>query len=458
MNNVHFLFQRLRNNFFIKIFLYLGITGGIMLSCDEDPERLGLNLLPNDDFVDVKRDSSFAIDAFTIGPERIVTSNKTVVHLGCYNDPVFGNLRADFMIQMTPTGYRNFGDNIVVDTVELNIGYSLVVGDTMFIPQFEVYRLISPLLDSVDYYSDTDPSGYMGGSNLVLGDINSPDSSYLNVRLSNDIGNFLMGFANEDDTTFYVKDSVFDSRFYGIYVKTICPNQMGNIIGTQDIRLQVKFHSDSISEGTYTFYWDSESDIYDPYRDKEVNIFVHESNPPGIPHLNDNYLDTAIYVQSMGGTQAIINIQGLEALKQQHEKIIINKAEIFIPVLQDSSELALFPPPVQMGLRPEGGEYEYVPDDIIYSTYNYNQRITLTYLNGRYNSYRNGYYFFLTKYFQDYFDGLTTSTSFRLYSAWLNTGKGHTDFSAADYNRVILGSGTNLSNKLTFILAYTIIN
>ncbi len=443
------------------VLLQVLVISGIFLSCNEDPSQLGLGLLPDEDNPDVRIDS-FQVDAYTIGPERIVSSNKTVVSLGCYYDPVFGNFKSDFMIELTPTFPLDnipFGEDIFIDSVHLIISYSGMVGDTFYVPQFEVYELTSPLIDSLVYYSDTDPAGMTGGPNLAVSEVMLTDTLELTTQLSNAFGYSLLEPAIAFDSLFFENDSAFDSRFYGLYVKALCPDFNGSIITTNNIALKLQYHTGSDPDTvSYIFIYDNGS--YGTSRDQNVGIFMHDYSTGNIPHLNDfNVQDTAIYIESMGGTQGIIDISGLDELKQQLGKILVNKAELFIPAFVDSADLVDFPVTMQLGLRKTGdGDDMYIADDILYQYSSYSTAVTGTHLNGRFNYSRRGFDFYLTKAMQNFFDDDNESvTSFRLYSAWLNTGLGHTDFSAADLNRVILGSGTNPNRKITFKLAYTIL-
>jgi hypothetical protein len=421
-------------------------------SCDDDPSQLGLELLPDDDNIDLQKIDTITIEAYTIGPERIPTTNRGIMPIGNSYDPVFGALKAEYLTQITPTGYKDFGSNLVVDSVFLKLSYLDFSGDSTLIPRLEVYSLTEKLDDSV-YYSDTDPSGMHDGLNLSVSSTYRPDTTYnLKTRLDNAIGTSLL-VPHVNDSLFFSNDTVFGENFYGLYITTdpIEPNNV--ILYVDRTSLVIYYHSDT-DTSSYMFY--SEYQYFMP--DVSVNIFNHDYSGSQIQHLNDfSTQDGSIYVQSMGGTQVILKFPNLGILKEELGEISINKVEMFIPILSDSIELADFSPPSQMGLRIVDDNTEFLPDDLlnVYRDSYTGQSLYINYMNGRYDSENYGYTFYLTGYFRDYFNDIITSNELRLFAAWLNPSIAHSDYSIANLNRAILGSMVNQDKKITLKLLYT---
>ncbi len=426
----------------------------IIVSCDEDPSQLGLQILPDNDNIDLQEIDTITIEAYTVGPEKVPTVRKGVMPIGYFHDPVFGNLEADYLTQLTPIGYKNFGSNLVIDSVFLELDYLDFIGDSTLIPQLEVYNLTSKLDDSV-YYSDTDPSGLHDGLNLSVSNTYRPDTTYtVRTVLDNEIGTSMLT-EHVDDSSFFLNDTVFDDNFYGFYITTNPIESENILLYVNNTRLVIYYHSDT-DTSSYTFY--SEFQYFIP--DVSVDMFNHDYSGSQIQHLNDfSTQDEKIYVQSLGGTQVILKFPYLDILKDELGQISVNKVEMFIPLADSSNEdeLTEYPPPFNLGLRIINDDTEFLPDDIVdvYTDPVTRQSKTINYLNGQYNNDIKGYKFYITGYFRDYFNDIITSNELRLYAAWLNSSTGHSDYRIASLDRVILASMVNPDRKITLKFIYT---
>ena len=143
----------------IKQYIYSCILLILLYACQEDPSKLGLEFLQDSDMLDVELTDTVTVEAFTVEPERLITTSQLNVPLGSYVDPVFGHVKAEFLAQYAFSDYVDFGMNPVCDSLIIELFCLGKYGNGEFASEIDVYELTSDLVDSIDYYSDFDPTG-----------------------------------------------------------------------------------------------------------------------------------------------------------------------------------------------------------------------------------------------------------------------------------------------------------
>ncbi len=447
-------------------FFYLGVCTGLLYSCKDAPYEVGLDLLPAEDHPVVEQVDTLTLNASTIGPVGIPAYDSINFPFGNYNDPVFGRTSASVMFELSPaSAFMEIDPGFMVDTVTLNIYYTSIYGDTLYQPQFEVYRLTERIDKTLRYYSDYDPIGKYDFENLAISPTEKPDTTNrFAVRLNPSFGTDLLNTPGLNDSMTFINyriDSIFDANFKGLYLKPTVNNIDTGILNIDYISLIIKFHTatDTTLIAFYYYpydniYADTDSTTRTILGDRCIKIFDHDYSGSGIAHLNDNsYQDTVLYLQTLGGTQINLEIPNLEQLKEKIGRVSVNSAELFIPDLSDSSQYLGKYPFYQLGLRIVGDGLEYVSDDVITtSTSSY-----VTFMDGRLNPYFWGYKFILTAYIQNYMNGNITSNKLRIFAGRidLNPYVYHTNFDPTNYKQVILAGTANTNKKITFKIAYT---
>jgi len=429
-----------KKNFIVCISTFLLF---LMISCNEDPSQIGISLMPEEDFFSLKVIDTLTINAYTLGPVGIPATNRYNFPFGCINDSIFGSLSVDFMIQITPEGYKKIGTLLDVDSVLLEIEFDSYDGDSSYIPQLEVYKLKKTIDDTLKY-SDLDVSEYYNPENLAISATIQRDSLlkyyiFLNPSLGFDL--------LYNDSTFFINDSVFNSRFPGFYIKS--PR---NVSTTGGLKYGKKLNL-IVYYTTYTFKFYPDYDIYfNPYPDYKVSICHFDYSKGKITGLNNpTARDSLLYIQSMGGTQVNLSIPGLSELKEKlGNKVIINKAELIIPMLLDSSDYSVIKLTNQLGIRViEDNTKKTLPEDFL------NSLNTKSYIDGMYYSNTKSYRIVMTGYIQDFFRGKEISTTFQIFSALLNTSAKRTDYNIFNLNRTVIANQNHPSRKLQFKLYYT---
>ncbi len=437
----------------------------MLLGCEDEPYQVGLQLLPEQDDIDVSQVDTLTIETFTIGPEGIPVSDSLNLPFGTYNQEVFGQTRASLMLEFSPAGYyKKINPGVVIDTVIMDIYYDTIYDDQSYLPQIEVFKLTEGFDKSTRYYSDYDKAGKYDPDNLAISETYKPDTTKtLSLLLDENLGYDILGIGELNDSimfTSYKIDSAFDAQFKGLYLNPIAEPDDEGLLNIRSVRMTVKFRTD-IDTTSIIFAFLPEDTRYLNVNgervwlgDKYIKIFEHDYTGSAIEHLNDSaFQDTIIYLQSLGGTQAVLKFPELEQLRQSIGQVSVNHAELIIPALDDSLDLVRRFYPTQLGLRVLNDADPYVPDDVMIQSSQFVSPVS--YMNGRFNNIIWAYRFNLTAYFHEYFKGNISSSRLLLFAGKLDVNIRRTNFNAANYNSVILAGSTSSNNRITLRVAFT---
>jgi hypothetical protein len=375
-------------------------------------------------------------------------------------------------MEFSPAGYyMQINEGAVTDTVIMNIYYDTLYGGKDYIPQIEVFAMTEGIDKSARYYSDFDVTGRYNPENLSVSETEKPDTTNrLRIRLQNSLGDTLLNIPGLNDSVMfssYKIDSVIDYHFKGLYLNPVTDDNSNGLITIRSISFTVWFHT-NVDTTSMSFSFIPEDLRYlnvDGQNvwlgDKSIKIFEHDYSSSTIGTLNDStYHDTVIYLQSLGGTQAILKIPALDQLRQSlgggsenNAVVSVNKAELFIPALEDSAILVNSYYPTQLGLRILYDEDAIVPDDVMIQASQYTPSIS--FMDARFNSTIWGYQFNLTAYFHEYFKGNINSSHLLLFAGRLDANVRSTNFNPISYNRILLAGSSNINRKITLTVAYT---
>ncbi|MFO7656836.1 MAG: DUF4270 family protein [Bacteroidales bacterium] len=457
INQVSFLKSPSISGYFLCIVLLSAVLSG----CVVDPYQVGLELLPGEDKPRVEQVDTLTIEAFTIGPLGIPVFDSTNIPLGTFTDAIFGETTASLLFELSPINYNAALKNaFVVDTVVMHMYYNVLYGDTLYRPEFEIYRVTEGINKKTRYSTDFDINGRYDPENLVIPVTEYTDSmNMIKVKLRNEFGQTLLQTTGLNDSaafTTYKIDSIFDTNFAGLYIKAAKKSGDKGIMNIFSIKLAVYFHT-GLDTSYMTFSFtpaDKRFTSHGPLGDKFIKIFNHDYSGK-ISSLNDfSQQDTALYLQSLGGTQVKLVFPSLEQLKQKLDsvgRVSVNSAELFIPYLGDSAYIADNYYPTQLGIRIVDNGFTYLPDDVMYST----RTSYGNYMGGNVNFNTSGYKIILTGYIHEYMKGNITSSELRFFAGPLDQRIGHTNFNPSFYSRIILAGTGNTNKKITFKIAYT---
>ena len=105
-------------------------------SCEQNPSKIGIDLLPDEDFVDIYSTDTLGIKAYTMYDEQSISADSTRMFAGSIRDAYFGTTDCDFVTQLrlvTPWPHLDF----TIDSVKLQFELSDVSGDTAAVHYIE---------------------------------------------------------------------------------------------------------------------------------------------------------------------------------------------------------------------------------------------------------------------------------------------------------------------------------
>ncbi len=146
---------------------YFGLFGLILLSviaCERDFENIGVGLVDNNQFS--TKSDTFEVIAYNKNVDTSRVDGIPQYILGVYNDDSFGRIQTSFVSQLGLPASTDFGDNVSIDAVVLDIPYyvtdtSSIVGSSDFkldsiIGDQEVQYLLS-VYESGTFLNTLDP-------------------------------------------------------------------------------------------------------------------------------------------------------------------------------------------------------------------------------------------------------------------------------------------------------------
>ena len=428
----------------------------LLITCNEDRSVIGLELLKDSEVLQIGTVDTLTVEAYTVEPTHIYTTKRNISPLGSYSDPVFGTVKTEFIAQYAFSTDPEFGVTAAPDSLIIELFCKNNYGDPAHTPKISVYKLTTDLIDSLEYFSDFDPSGMYNPDKINITDAkikslnvnpNNTDSSLIQIHLSNEYAFELMHPRFIGDSLFYIEDSVFKAHIKGLYFGVEQAGEEGAVYYSEPVnllsRIVLYYHDDVDTTLEYNYYF------YGSYM--KVNIYdFNDHNEANIPYLNnENFQDTAVYIQSLGGTAVNINIPYLTELTGLLGNVAINRAELIIPVLTDSVEQLTYKIPSQLGLRSinDEGEETLISDDP--SLFRLSG-----YYGGLYDSETKSYRFNISNYIQNIFSGADYK-NLRLFAGYYNQSQYTITYNTSEASRVVLASGNNPAKRMRIEMFYT---
>lgn len=149
----------------MKKHLWLPLLVGclILLACDDNTGNLGVDIMPNADFVEKKYATYDVVtSSFAVGDS--VLARSSVSYLGRYSDPETRTIvKSDFLAQFHCSENFAFPDSVADDSVtrvELRLFVEDFVGDSLATFRLSVYPLDEIMDPDQNYYTNINPTNY----------------------------------------------------------------------------------------------------------------------------------------------------------------------------------------------------------------------------------------------------------------------------------------------------------
>jgi len=370
--------------------LVIMAAGAVYFSGCDNSDQLGLEITPPGERFQYKIDSSTRLTAVTLRQDSLSSERRASVLLGSMNDPVFGRTQASFMTQLRlSTNKVDFGENVVLDSVQLLLKYKSAYGDTLQLQKMRVYELTQPLYYDSAYYSNLNPEGWYDEANPAgaLDFYPTPGADSLLVTLNEWVGYKIL----QADTSHLADNTAFLEFVNGLYVTTEAADASGSIsyfnLSGGKSRMIIYYHNEAEDSLSYEVLINSNCTW--------VGLFDHDYVGAEVaPLINDSsaYNDL-LYLQTMAGLRGHLNFEFNDSLLAVVDGgVAINKAELVLPVdPATGSDLYKVPPALRVFGVNSDGTNSFIGDILLGDEYH----------GGYYNSDRNAYFFNVTVFIQN---------------------------------------------------------
>lgn len=314
------------------LILGLGLGAAILGGCNDDLSLVGPSIQPSEDNITVYNDT-FRIQASTVLMDGVYAKADSAL-LGEIYDPLYGNLKSDYMCQFyCPDDFRFEHTPIdgKIDSIDFKIFYSSSIGDTLVPMKAELF-LITETLEK-NFYTNFDPKQYcdmetaLGSKTYTAYDQSVPDSiryntittysPHVTIKLPLDFGQKFYEETINNPSSFSSQEA-FNKYLPGFYVTTTYG--AGNILNVSNSYMDIhyKYQTKSTSTGKDTIM-----SAYERFGStQEVIQLSRFKNTDMSPLLQQN--DDYTYIKSPAGVCTRIVIPTKEMAPVLEDRILNN--------------------------------------------------------------------------------------------------------------------------------------
>lgn len=308
----------------LTVFLALSIV-----SCGEDPNSIGLNILNKNTFGTDFTDT-LSVYAHSVLHDSVLTSSITDANgimLGSIYDATMGKTTSNIAMPFWLSSLSpEFGANPVVDSVVLSVAYTSYFGNIDCYNTFRFYELEEVLYKDSLHYSNyrAQHSNYEIASKTFMPNFDSTyvDGDYVSpsikVRLDNYYGERLFNLSDTAMTSqtefvkeyngFYIAPDPINTPNTGFFLQLDLTNSQ--------TYLAVYYHND-VADTLFTYKLSIDTDTprfveYEHYGYEDASSEFKAQVLEGDTTLGENKL----YLQSMAGVMVKLEIPFIESFKQ----------------------------------------------------------------------------------------------------------------------------------------------
>ncbi|HEY0054161.1 MAG TPA: DUF4270 domain-containing protein [Pedobacter sp.] len=454
---------------YFKLDLLTLLIGLFLFSSCKKNGTIGLDVA-SDDLINSIFTDTITINTITVRDDSTLTSaNPETVGqnaLGLIKDPLLGTTEANLAIALSlPSEGFSFGDNPTLDSAILVLKYGdEFYGDSLSSKYvINVHQLTKPYNLGRNYYSSSsfphDSLSNIGGINatrfawrdsvrintIVKGGADKPVIVAPQIRIPITSSFINSNFINANSNTFKT-NTAFNNLIKGLYI-TVNKTQSA---GTGGI---IFIDPRSVISKLDIYYKTTTGTVIDT----ALASFPVATAASQIKHTRTTEVETqlnttntsasfaTVYVQPLGGLRTKIKFPYLSKLNESG-KISINKAELVIPVLDNTAVFPFKPAPRLALYRSDiAGQRVIIPDNFNQATF-----------GGFYNATDKTYTFNVTNYIQSILSNkLVQYDTFIAPIDLPSTTTPNIFSSATTAARSVLGGGNHPTTRMKLKLTYT---
>jgi hypothetical protein len=350
------------------------------LTACEDPKDIGLDL-QDENLIGTEFTDNFTIQTGTVLQGDSILSYRTSTALvGQYADPVLGITRSVAFAEVALNGTNvSLGENITADSLVLTLDYSFKYADTLKAMQLNVHRATSAFDERTSYFTNTPftydptPIGTLDFQPriVMVNREGTPTRTtrLARIQLSPELAN---EFVAQSGQPTFANQASFLNYFRGIAL-AVPEDENGSLVGfnlNSNSTSLILYYKEGDTQRSHTFLLGT-GGYFSQITSNRAGTALEELQTKGdFKAASETGGDS--YVQ--GGTQLLtkITFPDLMQLKETQGNIIINRAELIIPV-KAASTVNNLPVPPQLALyetndannilRDQSGRYRVVQQD-----------------------------------------------------------------------------------------------
>lgn len=324
------------------------------LTACEDPKDIGIDL-QDENLIGTQFVDTLTIRTGTVlHGDSILSYRSSTALVGQYADPVLGTVRSVAFAEVSLNGTNvTLGENVTADSLVLTLDYGFKYADTLKTMQLNVHRLTSAFDERTSYYTNTpfsydpNPIGtktFQPRVEMVNKDDKPTKTTRLvKVKLSNELAS---NFVAQSGQSTFANQANFLNYFKGIAL-AVPEDENGSLVGftlnSTSTNLVLYYKKGDGTQGTHTFLLGT-GGYFSQITSNRAGTGIAELEDKGdFKPASETGEDS--YVQ--GGTQLLtkLTFPYLTQLKETQGNIIINRAELIVPVKAASTGNNLPVPP-----------------------------------------------------------------------------------------------------------------
>lgn len=345
----------IRNRFMKVLSSFFGISTSFRLiaaitlvlglnACYNEPNLLGGDLIPSDDKSLVQTTDTFAVAAYTVKTDTLVTTGFTIGVLGNVNNNVFGKLKAGFYSRIEPYDEKDTLATLTptnrpdADSIILKLRLVRNWGGPNKSINIRVYR-ISEKIDSSKLYNGLTDFVQTYNATQVNEETIYSGEDTLNIKFKDDFAKIIY----DADASVLGTKATFMNLMKGLYITADELVDPIGVLYSFDISRSsiVMYYKKSLPSGTQKLYYLTFSPI-------RFNSFQHTYTnvDPAIKSLSANDItdntpqDTVFGINGMGGVKGLFKFKSLKEWKKKMP-IVIHRAELRFDVLDHSVDSSM---------------------------------------------------------------------------------------------------------------------
>lgn len=374
------------------IAVVLAILAGTT-SCSENALTLGSDLIPQGDNAIVASFDGSSLSLRTQTGDTVRTDHGYLRSMGSHFDPIFGVSQADLLMEITPEK-KHLGTGISADSMILYIQIDSIYGKPTDSLTLQLFRMNTPLDDSLEYYSTTNPDLFFSPSDLLLETAVSVSDTLLRLKIDDVLllsQLTALDSANMGSATFKQLLPGFLFRF-----SRSEPDATGAILypSVRSTSMRLYYKNNASSDLTWYFY---PRIVVSCYRfNREESVIA--------PYLDQEEPATEMaFIQGLSGADLLVNLDdaGRWLDSMSTSGMVISKAELILTP-KEMSHMGLY-----WTQYPKRLTLFYYENDV-------ESTVMQSPAGGGYIRERNAYVFNLNLHFARFLKGTVTATQFRI--------------------------------------------